>query len=100
MDNICKDCGRFKKGTKIDSGFQPVFCECVKATQLNGGIKEIETTALYRKGIETFGSADEFRKYLTTFNMFLNCKPIDLIKMGYGDVVDKELTAIQFGDIL
>ena len=98
MRNICKDCGRFKKGTKIDSGFQPIFCECIKSITLSNGIKEIETMDIYRKGIERFGSAEKFRKYLNTFNIFLNCKPIDLIKTGYGDVIEKELESIQCGD--
>lgn len=94
MDNICTNCGRFKKGTKVGSGFQPLFCECVKSTKLSNGIKDIETTALYRKGITIFGSADKFRKYLNTFDIFLNCKPIDLIKNGYIDVVEKKLQTI------
>lgn len=95
MENICKDCGRWKKGTKIGDGFQPVFCECIKPTLLESGIKQIETTPLYRKGIKVFGSSIKFREYLNTFNMFLNCKPIELIKRGYSDVVIKDLDNVK-----
>lgn len=94
MEQICNDCGRWKKGAKIGSGFQPVFCDCIKPTLLESGIKQVETTPLFRIGLQKFGTSDEFRKYLNTFNMFLNCKPIELIKRGYASVVEDDLKNI------
>lgn len=91
MENICNDCGRWKKGVIVGDGAIPIFCECIKPTLLEGSVKQIETLPIYRKGIELFGTAEKFRKYLNTFNMFLNCKPIELIKRGYIDVVEKDL---------
>lgn len=67
---------------------------------LNSGLSEhiLLLFELFDKGIDTFGSLDEFKKWLPHHNIGIDAKPIDLLDSMTGiGMVMNELHRIDYG---
>ena len=68
--------------------------------ELNTVLSEhiLQLFELFEKGIDTFGSLDEFKKWLPYHNIGINAKPIDLLDTLTGiNIVMNELVRIDYG---
>ena len=55
-----------------------------------------EKLTINKKGKEIFGSREKFNNWLSTYNYFLNCKPISLIHSKEGlQIIYDELNRIK-----
>jgi putative toxin-antitoxin system antitoxin component (TIGR02293 family) len=67
---------------------------------LNTGLSEhiLQLFELFDKGMDTFGSLDEFKNWLPEHNIGINSRPIDLLDTITGiNIVMSELIRIDFG---
>lgn len=67
---------------------------------LNTGVSEhiIQLFELFDKGMDTFGSLQEFKNWLPHHNIGINAKPIDLLDTLTGiNIIMNELQRIDFG---
>ena len=80
---------------------EPTIRKYIKeGKHLNTGLSEhiLELFELYEKGMDTFGSLEEFRNWLPHYNSGIERKPIDLLDTITGiRVVMDELTRIDHG---
>jgi len=80
---------------------EPTLRKHIKAgKELNTGLSEhiIQLFELFDKGMDTFGSLEEFKNWLPTHNLGINAKPIDLLDTITGiNIVMSELIRIDFG---
>ncbi|HYK76115.1 MAG TPA: antitoxin Xre/MbcA/ParS toxin-binding domain-containing protein [Daejeonella sp.] len=68
--------------------------------ELNTGLSEhiIALFELFDKGMDTFGSLEEFKKWLPQHNIGINANPIDLLDTITGiQIVINELIRIDYG---
>lgn len=68
--------------------------------ELNTGLSEhiIELFELFDKGMDTFGSLEEFKNWLPQHNIGINAKPIDILDTITGiNIVMNELIRIDYG---
>ncbi|MDP2337230.1 MAG: DUF2384 domain-containing protein [Bacteroidota bacterium] len=80
---------------------EPTIRKYIKeGKHLNTGLSEhiLELFELYEKGMDTFGSLEEFRNWLPHYNSGIERRPIDLLDTITGiRVVMDELTRIDHG---
>src|SRR3569833_301808 len=71
-----------------------------KSKELNLGISEhiIQLFELFNKGLDTFGSLDEFKAWLKSYNIGIDAVPFDILDTitGIGIVIN-ELIRIDYG---
>lgn len=68
--------------------------------ELNLGISEhiIQLFELFNKGLDTFGSLDEFKAWLKSYNMGIDAVPFDILDTITGiSIVMHELIRIDYG---
>lgn len=68
--------------------------------ELNLGISEhiIQLFELFNKGLDTFGSLDEFKAWLKSYNMGIDAIPLDILDTITGiSIVINELIRIDYG---
>jgi len=68
--------------------------------ELNIGISEhiIQLFELFNKGLDTFGSLDEFKSWLKSYNMGIDAVPFDILDTITGiGIVMNELIRIDYG---
>jgi putative toxin-antitoxin system antitoxin component (TIGR02293 family) len=80
---------------------EPTLRKHVQNTrELNLGISEhiIQLFELFNKGLDTFGSLDEFKNWLKHYNMGIDAVPFDLLDTITGiGIVISELIRIDYG---
>jgi putative toxin-antitoxin system antitoxin component (TIGR02293 family) len=80
---------------------EPTLRKHIKGEKdLNTGLSEhiIQLFELFDKGMDTFGSLDEFKNWLPKHNIGINAKPIDLLDTITGiNIVMSELIRIDYG---
>ncbi|MXV51666.1 DUF2384 domain-containing protein [Pedobacter sp. HMF7647] len=80
---------------------EPTLRKHIKAgKELNTGLSEhiLQLFELFDKGMDTFGSLDEFKNWLPQHNIGIDARPIDLLDTITGiSIVMNELLRIDFG---
>lgn len=80
---------------------EPTLRKYIKTDkELNTGLSEhlIQLFELYDKGMDTFGSLEEFKNWLPHHNLGINAVPMDLLDTFTGiNIVMNELIRIDYG---
>lgn len=80
---------------------EPTLRKHIKAgKELNTGLSEhiLQLFELFEKGIDTFGSLEEFKNWLPQHNIGINAKPLALLDTITGiSMVKNELLRIDYG---
>jgi len=80
---------------------EPTLRKHIQSTKgLNPGISEhiIQLFELFNKGMDTFGSLNEFKGWLKSYNIGIDAKPFDLLDTITGiGIIMNELIRIDYG---